>query len=89
MSHDDQSSLERRKFVAGIGTAGVGAVAANVVGKLPAAATDVPANGVVPSVCVFDVNGSLLDTDALAPLFQRLFGDGLVGREWYEELALY
>jgi 2-haloacid dehalogenase len=38
---------------------------------------------------VFDVNGSLLDVDSLSPLFQRLFGNGQVVREWYEELALY
>jgi 2-haloacid dehalogenase len=89
MTHDDQSSLERRKFLAGIGTAAVGAAAAKVVGTATAAAAEAPANVVVPSVCVFDVNGSLLDTDALAPLFQRIFGNGLVEREWYEELALY
>jgi 2-haloacid dehalogenase len=89
MSHDNQSSPERRKFLAGIGTAAAGAVAANVVGSANAAAAEASANVVVPSVCVFDVNGSLLDTDALAPLFHRLFGDGLVEREWYEELALY
>jgi 2-haloacid dehalogenase len=89
MSHDDQSLPERQKIVAGIGTAAVGPGAANVVGTVPAAAAVVPANVIAPSVCVFDVNGSLLDTDALAPLFQRLFGDGIVEREWYEELALY
>ena len=30
---------------------------------------------VVPSICVFDVNETLLDIEFLAPLFQRLFGD--------------
>jgi 2-haloacid dehalogenase len=50
---------------------------------------EAPVSAVVPSVCVFDVNGSLLDTDSLAPLFQRIFGNELVVREWYEELALY
>jgi 2-haloacid dehalogenase len=89
MTHDDQSSLERRKFLAGIGTATAGAIAANVVGGITPAAAEAPVSAVVPSVCVFDVNGSLLDTDGLAPLFQRLFGNGLVEREWYEELALY
>jgi 2-haloacid dehalogenase len=46
-------------------------------------------NQIVPSVCVFDVNGSLLDVDSLGPLFQTLFGDWRVVREWYEELVLY
>ena len=43
----------------------------------------------VPSICVFDVNETLLDIDFLAPLFQRLFGDGKVMREWFAQLVLY
>jgi 2-haloacid dehalogenase len=89
MSQDHQSSLGRRTFLAGLGTVAVGAVGANVTGTATSAAAPAPASTVVPSVCVFDVNGSLLDVDALAPLFQRLFGNGLAVREWYEELALY
>jgi 2-haloacid dehalogenase len=90
MSQDYQSSPSRRAFLAQLGTVAVGAVAANAVGAPTSIAARGPLSAVVPSICVFDVNGSLLDTDALAPLFQRLFGDGLlVHREWYEELALY
>jgi 2-haloacid dehalogenase len=44
---------------------------------------------VAPSICVFDVNETLLDIEFLAPLFQRLFGDGKVMREWFGQLILY
>jgi 2-haloacid dehalogenase len=47
------------------------------------------AGAVVPSICVFDVNETLLDIEFLAPLFQRLFGDGKVLREWFGQLILY
>jgi 2-haloacid dehalogenase len=42
-----------------------------------------------PSICVFDVNETLLDIEFRAPLFQRLFGDGKVMREWFGQLILY
>jgi len=42
-----------------------------------------------PSICVFDVNETLLDIEHLAPLFQRLFGDGKILREWFGQLILY
>ena len=44
---------------------------------------------VVPSICVFDVNETLLDIEFLAPLFQRLFSDRKVLREWFGQLILY
>jgi hypothetical protein len=59
-----------------------------------AAAAEVPATGVVPSVCVFDVNGSLLDTDALAPYFparrdQRNFGDQLLDEQVAKRIEFF
>ena len=42
-----------------------------------------------PSICVFDVNETLLDIEFLAPLFRRLFGDENVLREWFGQLVLY
>ena len=39
---------------------------------------------VVPSICVFDVNETLLDIEFLALLFQRLFGDGKFLHEWLD-----
>lgn len=46
-------------------------------------------DALVPSICVFDVNETLLDIEFLAPLFQRLFGDKIVLREWFAQLILY
>src|SRR5262245_28788411 len=42
-----------------------------------------------PSVCVFDVNETLIDIEFIAPLFQRLFGDRNALREWFGQLILY
>jgi 2-haloacid dehalogenase len=42
-----------------------------------------------PSTLVFDVNETLLDIEAMAPLFARVFGDGQVLREWFAQLVLY
>jgi 2-haloacid dehalogenase len=38
---------------------------------------------------VFDVNETLLDIEFISPLFQRLFGDRRVLREWFGQLVLY
>jgi 2-haloacid dehalogenase len=38
---------------------------------------------------MFDVNETLLDIEFIAPLFQRLFGDKKVLREWFAQLILY
>ncbi len=42
-----------------------------------------------PAVVVFDVNETLLDIEALNPLFERVFGDRRVLREWFGQLVLY
>jgi 2-haloacid dehalogenase len=41
------------------------------------------------SIIVFDVNETLIDIEWLAPLFERLFGDGKLLREWFNQLVLY
>jgi len=38
---------------------------------------------------VFDVNETLLDIEAIAPLFARVFGEGQVLREWFGQSVLY
>jgi len=38
---------------------------------------------------VFDVNETLLDIEFIEPMFQRLFGDRKVLREWFGQLILY
>ena len=40
-------------------------------------------------ILVFDVNETLLDITTLEPLFERLFGDPGVLREWFAQLILY
>jgi 2-haloacid dehalogenase len=42
-----------------------------------------------PSVLVFDVNETLLDFESMAPLFQQVFGDHRILREWMGQLFLY
>jgi 2-haloacid dehalogenase len=42
-----------------------------------------------PSIIVFDVNETLLDIESLAPLFERVFGDGKILRDWFNQLVLY
>ena len=38
---------------------------------------------------VFDVNETLLDVGALAPQFERIFGDGAVVQDWFTNVVLY
>lgn len=42
-----------------------------------------------PSVIVFDVNETLLDLTTLEPIFERIFGDAAVMRDWFAQLVLY
>ena len=42
------------------------------------------------TVCVFDVNETLLDLAALDPHFERIFGDASVRQAWFDQfLALW
>lgn len=42
-----------------------------------------------PSVLLFDVNETLVDIYWIAPLFEELFGDERVLREWFGQLITY
>ena len=42
-----------------------------------------------PSVLIFDVNETLLDFEAMNPLFERVFGDKKVMREWLGHPFMY
>lgn len=42
-----------------------------------------------PNVLVFDVNETLLDIEYITPLFKRIFDNGKVMREWFNQLILY
>uniref|UniRef100_UPI000533FF34 L-HALOACID DEHALOGENASE n=1 Tax=Paracoccaceae TaxID=31989 RepID=UPI000533FF34 len=48
-----------------------------------------PARPSRSGILVFDVNETLLDLTSLSPLFERVFGDAKVLREWFPELILY
>jgi 2-haloacid dehalogenase len=56
---------------------------------LPSIQTRTRWNDGKPSVVVFDVNVTLIDIGALNPLFERVFGDGRVLREWFGQLVFY
>ena len=42
-----------------------------------------------PSVLVFDVNETLIDFESMDPLFEKIFGDRRVMREWLSQLIMY
>ena len=42
-----------------------------------------------PSVLVFDVNETLIDIEAMAPVFEQTLGDAHAVREWYGQLVVY
>jgi 2-haloacid dehalogenase len=42
-----------------------------------------------PEVLVFDVNETLIDIESMEPLFERMFGDPRVLREWFNQLVMY
>jgi 2-haloacid dehalogenase len=42
-----------------------------------------------PTLLVFDVNETLIDIDAIAPLFEQIFGDARTLREWFGQLVMY
>jgi 2-haloacid dehalogenase len=84
--------MPRRSLLTGLGTVALaGAATSALGGAKPAQATTQESSGagVVPSVCVFDVNETLLDIEFMNPLFKRVFGDEKVLREWFNQLVLY
>jgi 2-haloacid dehalogenase len=82
--------MERRNLLGGLGIAAISGAAAGLAATpAPARAQDPAHRDASPSICVFDVNETLLDIDFLAPVFQRIFGDGKVVREWFGQLILY
>jgi 2-haloacid dehalogenase len=95
MAHDVLPSVGRRNVLGGLGTLGITSMVAVLLDRTVSAST--PATGTyddsgrvaVPSICVFDVNETLLDIEFMAPLFQRLFGDRRVLRDWFGQLILY
>jgi 2-haloacid dehalogenase len=83
-------NLSRRSLVSGLGTAAAGGLiagAATGVKAAPAQAREV--RSPVPSILMFDMNETTLDIDYTAPVFERVFGNKAVLREWFAQLILY
>jgi 2-haloacid dehalogenase len=78
----DVAYIGRRPVLAGIGAAAIAAACR----PIPALAQALDR---APHVLVFDVAESLLDLQALRPLFQRVFGAGNIVDEWFGETILY
>jgi 2-haloacid dehalogenase len=72
----------RRRVLAGIGTTALASLLSPTLVR--AQPFDLP-----PSVLDFDVAETLLDLQALRPLFQRMFGNGAIVDEWFGETILY
>jgi 2-haloacid dehalogenase len=41
-----------------------------------------------PTVLIFDVNETLIDFESMHPLFERVFGDKRIMREWLGQLIM-
>jgi 2-haloacid dehalogenase len=56
----------------------------------PETSIDLPWNSRArPSILIFDVNETLIDFESMNPLFERVFGDKRVLREWLGHLVMY
>ena len=78
----DLDHIGRRLVLAGIGAAAL--TTSLSPRRVQAQALDGP-----PRVLVFDVAETLLDLQAMRPLFQRVFGDGAMVDEWFGQTILY
>lgn len=73
------------------GAKGLGALlATGALAFLAARSSTAPApeNAERRRILMFDVNGTLLEIEAMAPLFRRVFGDGQILREWFAQTLL-
>src|ERR1700730_10837544 len=95
-------SMSRRNFALAASSLGAAMMTGplNLLAKLgggsssisPSAPTAVQSQASVqtkPKVLVFDVNQTMLDLNALRPLFVRVFGDGKALDEWFSLLLHY
>lgn len=90
MKDGNEVLTSRREILAGLGLAAFGGVAFAVAPKLAAEPVPPrPKETTNPSIIVFDVNETLIDIESISPLFQRVFGDRQVMREWFNQLVLY
>jgi 2-haloacid dehalogenase len=82
--------LGRRSILSGLGAAAAGGLIASATsGVAPAQAQSREPGTPVPSILVFDINETTLDIEYTAPVFERVFGNKAVLREWFAQLVLY
>jgi 2-haloacid dehalogenase len=74
--------------LSGLGTAAPASLGANIVAGTSHGSAAEEASG-VPSILVFDINETLLDIEFMSPIFEHVFGDRKVLREWFNQLILY
>jgi 2-haloacid dehalogenase len=88
MKEQDSPILARRGILCGLGTAAAGGLIASATSQTVLAQAQ-EARGPVPSILVFDINETTLDIDYTGPVFERVFGNKAVLREWFAQLILY
>src|ERR1700743_1202994 len=82
--------LGRRSILSGLGAAAAGGlIAGPAAGAAPAQAQRQAPREPTPSILVFDMNETTLDIEYTAPVFERVFGNKAVLREWFAQLVLY
>ena len=81
------TSIMRRDLLSSMGTIAAASAVAGLAGTSPAKAAQAAVD--TPSILVFDVNETLLDIEFMNPIFERVFGDRKVLREWFNQLVLY
>jgi 2-haloacid dehalogenase len=92
MNEHDLPVVGRRALLAGLGAAATGGLIATAtpgIAAAPASRGGDSGQGPTPSILVFDINETTLDIDYTGPVFQRVFGDKDVLREWFAQLVLY
>jgi 2-haloacid dehalogenase len=89
MNEDVFRSMQRRELLTVLGSVAMGGIATNVIGAPAVYGSEQKQSAAAPSICVFDVNETLLDIEYLAPIFQRVFDDKKIVREWFNQLILY
>jgi 2-haloacid dehalogenase len=87
----ESANLSRRSILSSLGTAVAagGMIASATAGVKAAPAQALEVSAPVPSILVFDINETTLDIEYTAPVFERVFGNKAILREWFAQLILY
>lgn len=83
----ENSEISRRILLGGLAFTVMSAAAANSLAVPRGAFARNPFQK--PSILIFDVNETLINIESIGPVFQRIFGDAKLVREWFNYLILY